>query len=177
MSSFMFLSLGLVLTIQIAGCAKIAHRPLSPEQDETAHGIRYYRAAPYLIVADDGKGGLHWKVLMLPDQSQLFEARPEVVLADVSAKSLTFSKGVMVDTESSGDATAVPVAIIKSAEQVVGSLIAAGGLSVADDVGPKRAGPRPPRLYRIKVSDKEITFLGESDQTELIRVPVASLPS
>ncbi len=166
----------LFVLVNVFGCATVIHNPiLTTAADVKARGIRYYRSAPYLLVWQDGKGGLGWDIQFLPDQTQLMEARPTQFLASIQdggegGDGLTFENGVLINAEAAGDATKVPIALIKAGEAVATKL--GPGFSAGTK---KPTNLLPPRLYRIVVKPTGIEFVGGAADTEKIFVGNAAI--
>ncbi len=153
------------------GCAKVTHRPLASlkAKDDTGSGIRYFRSAPYLLVHSDGKGGIEWKIVFLPDQTQPMSAEPTTFLASIDA-TLKFKNGVLTSSDQIGDATAVPKALIKAA-QTVATAAAGAALSAAGVPSDAEPGIPAPYLYKIVVRDDSVVFYGgQANAPEIIRV-------
>jgi hypothetical protein len=109
------------LLLLLTGCAGITHRAIeSDAQDAKARGFRYYDSSPYLLVQTDNQGGLTSELVYLPDRTKKRSARPYAYLAS-NATTLTFQKGVLTDSVSDTDGTAIPTAIIKALESAAAS--------------------------------------------------------
>ena len=138
-------ALGVVLAIALAitGCSKITHSRVATEaDDERADGIRYFQASPYLIVHSDGKGGLSWSVVYLPDQTKKMIAKPFNLFAKLDS-TLTFSNGVLTSAKDILTADAVPKAIVAAAEKVAPLLLGAARADIGEQAIPA------PRIYKI----------------------------
>jgi hypothetical protein len=175
----------------VAGCAKLEHKPIAytpvpscgptdvamkanRKADNAATGIRYYQSSPYLLVFSDGKNGLSWQILYLPDQTKKMSAVPRSDWSKLDA-TLKFENGVLTDSNAIGEAAAVPKAIIAAAEQVVASLagIAAKGGAVPGVIKDPQAEEMPvppPLLYKIVVRGNSIQFLGGKTDVDAIYV-------
>lgn len=117
-------------------------------------GIRYYESAPYLLIYSDGKGGLKWQILYLPDQSHTMSATPEV-RGGAAQMTLYFQNGVLGTSTVQGDTTAIPSAILAAAQAAVPLLIGAGVFE-----GPKPVPFPSPYLFKIVVSGGSVRFIG-----------------
>jgi hypothetical protein len=149
----------------VAGCtATVTYQ----REASNSAGIRYYESAPYVLVYSDGKGGLKWQILYLPDQSRVMTVTPEV-RGGKTQMTLYFQNGVLGTSSTSGDSTTIPNAIIAAAQAAVPFLLAA----VAE--GQKQPGFPPPYLYKVVVNGDDVTFIGGHGDTP-IRVPVPKGP-
>jgi hypothetical protein len=162
--------------VLLGGCAGVTYQPVSytpiardgsnaaeakkanDAADESASGIRYYQASPYLLVYSDGKGGIVWKIYYLPDQTRKMTATPYNYVAKVTAN-LTFSRGVLTDSTEDVDTTAVPKAILAAAEKLLPLALA--------DTTPEERTVLPPRLYKILVAGDTITLAGGPGDTNV----------
>src|SRR5262249_12652895 len=79
--------------------------------DAAVDGIRYYDTSLYLLVNSDGKGGIQWRILELPDQTKLRAVKPYNMVAQLDS-TLVFKNGMLTGTKEQADSTAVPRAII-----------------------------------------------------------------
>ncbi|WP_368624549.1 hypothetical protein [Paraburkholderia sp. BR14262] len=145
------------------GCsASISHHPVASDNIET--GIRYYRNAPYLLVYSNGRGGLKWQILYLPDQLAKMAAQPKVV-GGHSELTMYFQNGVLSNTIETGDTTAVPkalIAAVQSALPLISKTLAAES--------PAFPGPY---LYKIVVEGGTLKFYGGQAKAT-IQVPALS---
>jgi hypothetical protein len=143
------------------GCsATVTHQP----EGSNATGIRYYQNAPYLLIYSDGKGGLRWQILYLPDQSRIMTATP-VVLGGHTEMTLYFQNGVLSSSSTLGDTTELPKAAIAAIQSAIAVL------SKGIFEGPKVNGFPPPYLYKVIVNGDAITFLGGKGDSS-IQVPI-----
>ena len=146
------------------GCAWVEHVPLTKENDEEERGLRYFESSPYLLVHSDGKGGLVWRIVPLPDPTRLMTARPVQFFAKLES-TMTFQNGVLVSSTDVADAAVVPKAIIAAAEKalpLLGVLKAEG----TEDVVPA------PHLYKIVVNGDQVTFVGGQGDPKTVQVDV-----
>jgi hypothetical protein len=132
-------------------------------------GIRYYESAPYLLVYSDGKGGLKWQVLYLPDQSHIMTATP-TVRGGKTQMSLYFQNGALTSSTVAGDTTAIPNAILAAAQSAI-PVIAAAVLAEK----PEEPKFPEPYLYKILVSGGTVEFRGGQGDAS-IRVPLQRGP-
>jgi len=133
-----------LLALLCAGCAGVRYRDLTAQTDACAKGFRYYDSSPYLLVQTDGKGGLKSELKWLPDQTKLREAKPYQFLA---SNEVTFdlTNGILMESDSVGDGTAIPTAFIGALEKVASTAISKAAL-----VGPD-ALRTAPRVYLFKI--------------------------
>lgn len=151
--------------LALCGCAAdVVHQ----QETTNATGIRYYMNAPYLIVYSDGKGGLQWQIRYLPDQSRIMTATPHIVGARLEM-TMTFQNGVLSNSSTLGDTSAVPKAVIAAVQNVLPLL--AKGLGAA----PTAKGFPAPSLYKIVVKGDEISFIG-TQPTIAIQTPINTGP-
>jgi hypothetical protein len=132
-------------------------------------GIRYYESAPYLLVYSDGKGGLKWQVLYLPDQSHIMTATP-TVRGGKTQMTLYFQNGALGSSTVAGDTTTIPSAILAAAQAVIPIIAAA----VVAEKPEEPTFPKP-YLYKIRVSGGTVEFRGGQGDAS-IRVPVQKGP-
>lgn len=161
-------ALGIALFCIVAsGCAAtVTHRKVA--NDSTEKGIRYYDSAPYLLVYSDGKNGLNWEIIYLPDQSHVMAAAPEI-FGGHAEMTLSFSNGVLTTSTLVSDTTALPKAII-SAVQTALPLLAASA------AGPGQPGFPAPSLYKLVYNNGVLSFVGSKGDTA-IQVPILTGPS
>jgi hypothetical protein len=146
-----------------AGCAGTTVKPAgTPDQDRTANGIRYYEAAPFLLVYTDGKGGAVSQLKFLPDVTTKRSIDPFAVLAQ-NETTLTFTNGVLSQSKTVVDETVVPKSIISALEKVATAAMSA---AAADAPGGFRQADLPlPRLYKIVISGNDISLEGGESYT------------
>jgi hypothetical protein len=138
------MTLPLALTGLLTSCAGVTHQAITTaEQDCKARGVRYYDSSPYLLVQTDNQGGLTSDFMYLPDQNKKRQARPYTFLAS-NTTTLSFQNGILTDSSSDTDSSAVPAAVIKALEQVATS---AAKLLAFDAAQTKQA----PRVYLFKI--------------------------
>lgn len=137
--------------------------------DATATGVRYYESAPYLLVYSDGKGGLKWQILYLPDQSHIMTASPEV-RGGKTQMTLYFQNGTLGTSSTGGDTTTIPSAILAAAQAAVPVIAAAL-------VAEKAQSPEFPKpyLYKIVWNGTAVEFQGGQADVG-IRVPIQKGP-
>jgi hypothetical protein len=136
----------LTLCTMIAGCAGVSYRTIGSEsEDEKARGLRYYDSSPYLLVQTDNQGGLTSELVYLPDLNKKRHAQPFAFLAS-NTTTLEFQKGILTNNSSDTDATAVPVAVIKSLEQVAGDAVKLAKFDIAGG-----AQHPAPNVYLFKI--------------------------
>lgn len=146
----------------VIGCGGARHFPVTPESDASAVGIRYYEPSKYVLVANDGKGGLQWELLTLPDQSKLMSVDPSDTLAS-GETTLEFNNGMLSKQEDTQDASAVPAAAITAIETAVKSLIPLMNKPQAGSELP------PPRLYKLVTTGGTWALVGEHT-TEPVKI-------
>ena len=112
-------------------------------------GIRYYQPAVFLVATVNGDGTVDVRHEILPDLERKISAQPVAVFASVGTLitdglgGLELSRGMLISTETSADATAVPSAIITQAKDVATALAAAAAKSGAAAAAADRPAPRP----------------------------------
>src|SRR5262245_58499900 len=92
-------------------CAGCTAAVTYEHENAQSTGIRYYESTPYLLVYSDGKGGLKWQILYLPDQSHIMTASPKV-RGGKSQMTLYFQNGALATSTVAGDTTTIPNAIL-----------------------------------------------------------------
>jgi hypothetical protein len=148
------------LSLLAAACATVTHRQIgtSLEDDSRATGIRYYNTSPYLLAYSDGKGGIVVsKVLYLPDPQKKMSADLSATLADVGA-TFVLDRGVMTRSGASGDATAVPKAILQAVETLAPSIL--GALDEPTSSDDRTFAIPGPYLFKIVVKGGEPYLIG-----------------
>ena len=141
------------------GCSSnVTHEPATAD----GTGVRYYRSSPYLLVYSNGKGGLKWQILSLPDPTKLMMATPIVTGGRVEM-TLYFQHGVLAGSTEIGDTTELAksvVAAVQAAIPLLAKLRAAEAPTVP-----------PPYLYKIVVAGDQVNFIGGEGDTG-IKVPL-----
>jgi hypothetical protein len=152
--------MGLV-AILLPGCVHLEVRPLEKgDEDKKTHGVRFYRPAPYLWLAADGKGGCIPSVVYLPDPQQEFIMRiapfdGAIGIGTVSMKPTLQDGWNLTGLESSVD-TKVPetlTAIAGLAKTAMGFEVAVAGRArteLRDRTGQRLSAG----LYRIGLDPK-----------------------
>lgn len=105
------------------GCASVEHRPLNPSDDESAQGIRYYDASPYVLVYANAGGGLTSEIVYLADPFRLMSAQPKQFLSTLDV-TLSFENGVLTQSKAVGDGSIVPAAILQAAKTAATAILA-----------------------------------------------------
>ena len=148
--------IGIVASLCLVNCAGTTVRPITADADSSADGIRYYEAAPFLLVYTDGKGGLVSELKFLPDTTSKRSVDPFAVLAQNSS-TLTFTNGVLSQSKTVVDETTVPKAIVTALEKA-----AAAAMGAANAPGqPLIQTTLPlPRLYRIVITKIGVSLVG-----------------
>jgi hypothetical protein len=144
----------LMIALAIAatsGCAELRHRPVADFNEP--EGIPYYEGTHYLLVHSDGKGGINWKILFLPDRNKKRVADPTVVLASLNT-TLTFTNGMLGQSKEVADTTGVPKAIIAAVEKAAALLAPLN----ADLEKPHQLPP--PHLYRMTWTSDRLQLVG-----------------
>jgi hypothetical protein len=156
------------------GCNATVEYKRADTSSESTTGIRYYEAAPYLLIYSDGMGGLKWQILSLPDQSHIMTATPISMLGKTQM-TLSFQNGTLSSASSGGDTTAVPNAIFAAAQAAVPLIVAGVAEAKAAPVHP--IGFPAPYLYKIVVNSDAggVSFIGGPGDVT-IRVPVPKAP-
>jgi hypothetical protein len=150
------LALSLALFTGACASATVTHRPIRTEAEDLAEtGLRYLGTSPYLIAYSNGKGGIVTQISYLPDPAKRMSAKPAGELADVEA-TMDFDRGVLTTSAETGDATAVPKAIVKAVETLAPRLLAALGKTDA----PKQYEIPAPYVFKIVVRGPDVYFLG-----------------
>jgi hypothetical protein len=124
--------------------------------EEQADGIRYYEAAPFLLVYTDGKGGLNSRLLFLPDLTRKKSIHPYAVLAS-NESTLTFTNGVLTQAKTVVDETIVPKSAVAALEKAATAALA-GALNVTG-VSPPSKLP-PPHLYKVVIEKDSVRLVG-----------------
>lgn len=142
----------------LAACAGTVVKPVStPAQDAATNGIRYYEAAPFLLVYSDGKGNVISQIKFLPDVTTKRSIDPFAFLAQ-NETTLTFTNGVLSQSKTVVDETVVPKAIVSALEK-----IAVAAMAAADaPLGFNQVDVPLPRLYKIVITATDVVLEGGS---------------
>jgi hypothetical protein len=164
--------LGVVVVAVGAGCsAGLTFRQV--DNDETEVGIRYYEAAPYLLVHTDNDGGLVTKILYLPDQTRKMAVRGYNRGATLKV-ALEFKNGMLTSAKSTVDEVALPEAVIAAVEKAGGAAIAAA-YARARAGQPERPVAPTPYLFKIVLQpDGRVDLVG-GQPLSLDGTPLATL--
>jgi hypothetical protein len=130
-------------------------------------GIRYYQSSPYLLVYSNGKGGLIWQILYLPDQTKMMMVEPKVI-GGRSEMTLYFQNGVLTGSTELGDTTELPKAILAAVQSAIPLL--AMTMEVQQPTVPA------PYLYKIIVEGDKVRFVGGHGDCDII-VPLKETKS
>ncbi|HSI36171.1 MAG TPA: hypothetical protein VK986_21485 [Tepidisphaeraceae bacterium] len=146
----------------VGGCAGSQTAPITCNADEgKVSGIRYYEPAKYVLMYADGKGGVKWDWLNLPDQSQLMAVDPTVFLASGDT-TLEFTNGTLLKQDDTADATAVPSAVVTALE----AALKAAATGFLNNPNTAMAAPGPyeipaPRLYKVICNGGQWSLSGQ----------------
>src|SRR5262245_26532875 len=155
------LTAGIGLVCAFGGCAGVTHRSMGEADDAKENGIRYYESAPYLLIHSDGKGGLVWQIIYLPDQTRKMVAKPFNFFAKLDS-TLSFTNGVLTSAKDVATADAVPKAIVEAIQKVAPLLL---GAARADGIEPEVPAPH---LYKIVVhGQSQVEFFGGPGDTPI----------
>jgi hypothetical protein len=154
------------LFLAAAGCTGVTHTPVDDADHGT--GIRYYQTSPYLLVNSDGRGGLQWRILYLPDQTKKMMATP-YTLASRTEMTLQFHNGTLVGTAVVGDSTEVPRAILAAVQAAASTLAGTAALARS---GADLPSIHAPYLYKIIVEGSKVTFIGTVNTDPIVVSPV-----
>ena len=155
--------LGSVAFVTTGCSATVIHTRLSsPTMDETDTGLRYFGTSPYLIAYSDGKGGIVTQISYLPDPAKKMSAKPSSRLTDVTAE-MEFDRGVLTTSKETGDATAVPKAIVEAVQAFAPQLLKA--LNKVDKTNEYTVPP--PYLFKIVVRGNDVYFMGGPADTPI----------
>lgn len=153
------LTLASLLTLS-GGCATVTHQATTGSANQK--GIRYLGTSPYLIAYSDGKGGAVTEVHYLPDPTKLMSASPHATLADVGS-TLNFDRGVLTESTDTGDATAVPSALLKAVEAFGPTL-----LGILNEAQKEQEHSLPaPYIFKIVVQGATVVFRGSQGDTAI----------
>lgn len=141
-----------LVSVLLAGCsASITHEPVDPNGADAGTGIRYYEASPYLLIYSNGKNGLKWQVLYLPDKTKLRMASPHVT-GGRSELTMYFQNGVLAGSTEVGDTTGIPKAMISALQSVIPLLAAMAA--------PTEGTVPAPYIYKIVAKNGQLSFVG-----------------
>jgi hypothetical protein len=159
-------SLAVIWLISILmGCATVQYHQVGEGEDEDERGIRYYGSSYYLIAYSNGNGGLVTEIKSMPDQNKLMSVKPSQFLASINS-TLTFSNGVLTESEVEATATQVPEAILAAVEKVAGVLA-----KLLNETGQEKELTREyrvpaPYIYKIVVRGSDVHFYGGQGTTD-----------
>ena len=140
-----------IVIVAMSGCAQLKHRPVADFNDPK--GIPYYEGTHYLLVHSDGKGGIVWRILFLPDKNKKRVADPTVVLASLNT-TLTFTNGILGQSKAVADTTGVPKAVIAAVEKAAALLAPLNA-----ELETPHQLPRP-HLYRMTWTGDQMQLVG-----------------
>jgi hypothetical protein len=132
--------------------------------DDKATGVRYYESSPYLLVYPNGRNGLRWQILYLPDQSKEMEACPNSI-GGRSELTMYFQNGMLASNTGLVDSTAIPKALIAAVQAAIPTI---AGLREAMPVEPTQRLVPAPSLYKIVVRGDKVAFYGCKGDVDVI---------
>jgi len=99
-------------------------------------GVRYYQPANFILVTVSPDKTITTEHKILPDLERKLSAQPVAFLSKVgpignSGGEIVFKDGMLVSTKFNADATVIPTAIIKTAEQLASAVVKAAGPALA----------------------------------------------
>ena len=164
-------SAGLIVAAGFAltGCAGLNVNPVT--DDSQANGIRYYEPAHFLLVYADAAGSVKTEIIVLPDTTRKMVAKPHTLLAK-NKQTLTFSDGMLKQSEQEADSTAVPSAVVTALKVALQSGITKGLFNAGDTTEARRLTLAAPKLYKITVEGDSVVLVG-SGSGERINLPLA----
>jgi hypothetical protein len=115
------------------------------------------------LIYSNGKGGLKWQILSLPDQTKMMMATPTVT-GGRSEMTLFFHNGVLAGSTEVGDTTELAKSIVAAVQAAIPLLVSAAA-AVAPPTIPG------PSLYKIVIAGGNVSFIGEQSLDE-IKVPL-----
>lgn len=121
-----FLSAACVALV-LQGCAATRFEPIQDASaDQNAKGLRYFDSSPYLLVTKTSDTTFNAQLLYLRDRTKEFQAR-SVCFLSVNSSNLTFgtatATGVLTNSVTGVDSTAVPAAIVQALGEVVSAAV------------------------------------------------------
>ncbi|MBN1972021.1 MAG: membrane lipoprotein lipid attachment site-containing protein [Sedimentisphaerales bacterium] len=147
----------LIITISflLTGCAGVEVTKITPGNDKSAKGIRYYRPWPYLLVAQDvnDPSSLQLKTVYLPNIKENYAVNAKSGIGALDA-AITLEDGWKLTQYADKTDTKIPETI-----QAIGS-ISADTINAILEVITKRNGsekepiPLTPGLYRFEFDDE-----------------------
>jgi len=150
------------ISVFSVGCASTVYKHVNPGSD-SGDGFRFYQSSPYLLVYTNGKGGIVTQILYISDPAKLMSAKPKNFLSKTSM-TLEFENGVLNTSKTDVDATIVPSAIIKAAQSVATTFLAAANDPQKGNA--ERSMPAP-QVYKIVVKGFKVFFIGSENKTEI----------
>jgi hypothetical protein len=125
-------------------------------------GIRYYQPANFILVTVDPTGTVITEHKILPDLERKLSAQPVAFLSKIgpignSGGEIVLKDGMMVSTKFNADATVIPTAVIKTAEQLASAVVKAAGPALAGAVFDRPMETKEARvfLFRLRLNNEE----------------------
>ncbi|MGH9422346.1 MAG: hypothetical protein ACRD3J_20385, partial [Thermoanaerobaculia bacterium] len=149
----------ITVILLLSGCVHLVVRPFDAAKDTDAHGVRFYRPAPYMWLAADEKGRCSPTITYLPDPSQEFimQVKPEWFgIGTVSMKPTLQDGWNLTSLDSSVD-TKFPETLTAVAGLVSAAMGGGGGGKGAKLAITPSATNLGPGLYRVELTaDKSV---------------------
>lgn len=150
--------------MMLAGCAGVDYTTNTKtlKTGDDLGGIPYYEPARYLLVNSDGKGGLNWQIIALPDQSTLHVAKPYEFISKLET-SYTISNGMLTEVSETVDTSAGIKAIGEAVKAFLPLLMAGAN-------APKVELPAF-QLFRIQVVGSKVKFIPVKGNVQSVEFP------
>lgn len=154
-----------IISLLLTGCAGVTVTKITPKNDNSAKGIRYYRPWPYLLVSQDPNDAtsLQLTTVYLPNIKENYAVNSQSGLGKLDA-TITLEDGWKLTQYSDKTDTKIPETI-----QAIGSVSADTIKAILDVITmrngtEKEAIPLIPGLYRLE-------FNNDGAVTDFVYVP------
>ncbi len=144
-----------IISLMLTGCAGVSVTKITPVNDNSAKGIRYYRPWPYLLVAQDANDAASLKLttVYLPNIKENYAINTQSGLGKLDA-TITLEDGWKLTQYSDKTDTKIPETI-----QAIGSVPTDTIKAVFEAITrangvEKKAIPLTPGLYRFEFNDE-----------------------
>jgi len=155
-----------LIAVGFSGCTSVAPVPVpraNPFPDEPG-GIPYYDGSYYLLIYADGHGNLKWSLEYIFDPAKKMIYKASATLASLET-SLKFNYGLLSESTTTADSTAVPTAILGAFKTVLSA-------GVMNDLTSGATKVPTPRIYKVLIHGDQVELLGADDQGAPVLVRV-----
>lgn len=146
-----------MMSLVLTGCAGVTVTKITPKNDKSAKGVRYYRPWPYLLVAQDpnNAAALTLTTVYLPNVKENYAINAQSGIGKLDA-AITLEDGWKLTNYSDKTDTKIPETI-----QAIGSVSADAIKAILETVtkvtgGEKEQIPLAPGLYRFVFNEEGV---------------------